>query len=65
MFSLFRRRLADVPVGSTVVDPVCGMSITVTMNTLGTEHDGAKYWFCSEDCRSKFMVDPKSFIDKK
>jgi xanthine dehydrogenase accessory factor len=36
------------------VDPICGMSVAVTVTTPSFEHDGHTYYFCCEGCRSRF-----------
>lgn len=43
------------------VDPVCGMSVEPE-NSLGIEHDGRAYHFCSERCRERFEREPERFI---
>ncbi len=42
-------------------DPVCGMTIdTGTAKT--AVHHGTTYYFCSDQCRSKFEAAPENFI---
>lgn len=43
-------------------DPVCGMIVDEKRS--GFEHDfqGKTYYFCSESCRSKFIMDPLKFL---
>lgn len=38
----------------TAVDPVCGMTVDLTGDTLVFEHDGESYAFCNPGCRSAF-----------
>jgi xanthine dehydrogenase accessory factor len=38
----------------TAVDPVCGMTVTVTAGTPSAEHDGETFHFCCEGCREAF-----------
>jgi Cu+-exporting ATPase len=38
-------------------DPVCGMNVT-DASPHKAEHAGRPYWFCSANCRSKFLADP-------
>jgi Cu+-exporting ATPase len=40
------------------VDPVCGMSVEVTRETLSIESEGETYHFCSERCLTQFKTDP-------
>ena len=53
------------PVGALPVealDPVCGMTVAVGMDTPSVEHEGLTYWFCCPGCRSRFAADPASFL---
>jgi protein SCO1/2 len=36
-------------------DPICGMSVRVTLETPHATRDGQQYYFCSDDCRAKFL----------
>ena len=47
---------------SEVVDPVCGMSITVEAAAGHIEHDGASYHFCSPSCMENFRADPERYL---
>jgi xanthine dehydrogenase accessory factor len=40
--------------GTTAVDPICGMTVTVTADTPHLEEDGVDVWFCSPGCRHKY-----------
>lgn len=42
-------------------DPVCGMNITQD-STYHHEYEAKKYYFCSQKCQSKFILDPKLYI---
>ncbi len=37
------------------VDPVCGMTVSVTEAAVTAEVDGVTYYFCCEHCRSTFV----------
>jgi xanthine dehydrogenase accessory factor len=37
------------------VDPVCGMTVTVTPDTPPARVDGNDYWFCNPGCRNQFV----------
>ncbi len=43
---------------STAVDPVCGMSVEVTQDTLSKDLEGETYYFCSDRCLTQFKTDP-------
>ena len=40
--------------GTTAVDPICGMTVTVTADTPHLEEDGVDVWFCSPGCLHKY-----------
>jgi YHS domain-containing protein len=42
-------------------DPVCGMEVEDTPDTLRTVHEGRSYYFCSESCRDRFEAAPGDF----
>ena len=42
-------------------DPVCGMTVT-SESKYSTTHDNKVYYFCSAGCRTKFNVDPASYL---
>ena len=39
------------------VDPICGMTVDET-SALSAERDGQTVYFCSDDCRQKFLSEP-------
>ena len=41
-----------------VMDPVCGMRIDPDDAVATADHEGQRYWFCSEACRDAFISDP-------
>lgn len=45
-----------------MVDPVCGMEVAMGEGAITAEHEGKTYYFCSEECRDKFMADPMSYM---
>jgi P-type Cu+ transporter len=54
----------EVPGPSTVVDPVCGMSVEPERSKHRFEHHGHTYHFCSAGCRTKFAAAPEQYLDK-
>jgi xanthine dehydrogenase accessory factor len=38
----------------TAVDPVCGMTVTVTPGTPSAEHEGETVYFCCDGCKAAF-----------
>ncbi len=42
-------------------DPVCGMSVADD-SALSTQHEGQRYFFCSETCLNKFVAEPGRFL---
>jgi YHS domain-containing protein len=47
-----------------VMDPICGMRIDPDDAVATAEHDGQRYWFCSEACRAAFVADPDPASDR-
>ncbi|EXS68145.1 YHS domain-containing protein [Sphingobium sp. Ant17] len=46
-----------------VTDPVCGMSVDPNATPHHADHDGQTYHFCSPGCRSKFVANPRAYLD--
>ena len=42
----------------TAIDPVCGMTVTLTPDRRKADFQGATFHFCSEKCQTKFGIDP-------
>lgn len=42
-------------------DPVCGMGMTEQSHH-STEHEGHRYYFCSDKCKARFMEAPQNFL---
>jgi Cu+-exporting ATPase len=49
-------------VHASALDPICGMDVHITPESLHHEHNGKTYYFCSEHCLVKFKEDPENFI---
>jgi Cu+-exporting ATPase len=48
---------------ATVKDPVCGMDVEPGQAAGGSAgHGGVTYWFCSPDCREKFVTAPARYV---
>ena len=54
----------DTDTRPEVVDPVCGMSISVDDAVGQVEHRGSTYYFCAEGCLERFRSDPGQFLDE-
>lgn len=48
-----------------VKDPVCGMAVDPTATTHRANHDGHDYFFCSGGCRTRFVADPKRYLNPR
>lgn len=48
-------------VATTVVDPVCGMTVVGGGASPYADHAGQRRWFCGSGCRDAFVADPTSF----
>ena len=53
----------DENAAAQATDPVCGMQVATT-SPRQVDHDGTRYWFCSEGCRDKFRADPDKYPAK-
>jgi Cu+-exporting ATPase len=51
-------------VPASVRDPVCGMSVDPATSQHRFDYRGATFHFCSAGCRTKFVADPQSYLDK-
>ncbi|HUQ25648.1 MAG TPA: heavy metal translocating P-type ATPase [Burkholderiales bacterium] len=47
------------------VDPVCGMTVEPATAAGSVEHQGTKYWFCSQHCVRAFSADPQKYLVEK
>lgn len=47
-----------------VTDPICGMRIDPDDAAAAAEHEGQRYWFCSEACRAAFVSEPTPVGDR-
>ena len=46
---------------STVIDPVCGMTVRKSSSTM-REHEGQTYYLCSELCLIRFDEDAAAYV---
>ncbi len=53
---------AQAQSGTTVRDPVCGMTVDPLAGKPRHDHDGHIYHFCAERCRERFAADPDAFL---
>jgi len=54
------------PEKKKVKDPVCGMDVDPdSASTLRVERNGQMYYFCMQDCKTKFLNTPEKYIGKK
>lgn len=45
-----------------VRDPVCGMTVDPAAGKPSLEHEGRRYFFCCEGCRTKFEAAPQDYL---
>ena len=49
--------------GETVTtDPVCGARVDEDQVEVKAEYDGQTYYFCSEECKQKFLREPTKYL---
>jgi P-type Cu+ transporter len=52
-------------IGTSAIDPVCGMTVDPLTTPHRHVHRGHTYHFCGNSCRTKFAADPARYLDKK
>lgn len=52
----------EKPAPLTAKDPVCGMDVEITPDTLKYEDNGKTYYFCNPRCRERFQQDPEKYL---
>jgi P-type Cu+ transporter len=61
---MHRMHDSDIPSAKDqATDPVCGMTVEKSAAS-SVDHDGTKYFFCSEHCLQTFRSNPTSFVRK-
>ena len=45
----------------SVIDPVCGMTITKAQAPFTREHTGITFYLCSRECAAKFDADADAY----
>ena len=46
-------------------DPVCGMQVRPSADSLRADFDGETYYFCAAGCRAKFTANPVAFLNPR
>jgi Cu+-exporting ATPase len=54
---------ADGNANANVSDPVCGMTVDPATSRHRFDYRGETFHFCSAGCRTKFVADPKKYLD--
>lgn len=49
---------------NTMLDPVCGMTVSPDSAAGSYEYNGETYYFCSVHCLNRFREDPEQFLNK-
>jgi P-type Cu+ transporter len=49
---------------ATVRDPVCGMTVDPATGQHRFDYRGETFHFCSAGCQTKFVADPRAYLDK-
>ena len=49
---------------TTVIDPVCGMTVDPATTRRTSEYRGTTVYFCSPGCKKVFDADPASYLAK-
>jgi xanthine dehydrogenase accessory factor len=45
----------------TAIDPVCGMTVTISPDSISAEVDGETFWFCCPPCKRAYVADPQKY----
>jgi YHS domain-containing protein len=45
-----------------VIDPVCGMTISMSQAPFNRLHGNSTYYFCSAECTFKFEADADAYV---
>ncbi len=45
-------------------DPVCDMEVDESEAAETAEYRGDTYYFCSTECKNRFVADPESFVSR-
>ncbi len=43
-------------------DPVCGMQVDEKKAPAQSQHEGKKYYFCSQSCKQQFDKNPQRYL---
>lgn len=46
------------------LDPVCGMEVNPVSAEAQSEYAGVTFYFCSQECRTKFDAEPRRYLDE-
>jgi Cu+-exporting ATPase len=49
---------------TTLIDPVCGMTVSSSVSAGSFDHQGTTYHFCRQACLEKFRQAPDSYLNK-
>ena len=50
------------PSPTVATDPVCGMSVTISPQSLSAQRAETTHYFCSTGCQAKFKADPARYL---
>jgi P-type Cu+ transporter len=59
---MMRNQSSDPP--TSVVDPVCGMTIDPTTAAGTSEYNGQTFYFCNPSCKAKFDANPAAYTNE-
>ena len=59
------RGAAGNAAGTTAIDPVCGMTVTLKPETRSETFGGKTFHFCSQKCQTRFRDDPWFYASRR
>jgi YHS domain-containing protein len=57
-----KQGLEAIAAAVQIVDPVCGMTVDRAKAAGSYEYKGATYYFCSANCRNRFIKSPAQYV---
>jgi len=57
--------MAEIPISSLALDPVCNMNIPICEASGSFVFDGTEFYFCSSQCLEEFKAQPRKFLSRQ
>lgn len=50
---------------TSAIDPICGMTVTISSAKHHARHGAHDYYFCNPKCRERFVAEPARYVNVK